>query len=1149
VFVSHTSELRDFPSGKSYVAAVERAITAAGHVSVDMADFPAADQPPAQLCADLVQGCDVYLGVLGTRYGSPVRDMPEKSYTVLEFDTATQERLDRLVFLLDTDAEDIGIPASALIDHEFGARQAAFRRRVQDSELTTQSFSSPAELGQLVERSLRELADTRQRIASEIVREQIPAEPQPVRDSRFVNPPPATVPAWFQDRQAEVGLLAKYVRDPGIAMVTVAGRGGIGKTAMVCRLLKGLEAGRIPDVEGDSAAITVGGIVYLSSKGVHKVEYPTLVADLLRLLPSDTAHRLQRLYQNPQQLPAEMMLAMLEAFPAGDPVVVLLDNLESVMDAEREALAEPALHKALSAVLTAPEHAVTVIATTRVIPAALLRVEPARQHKLRLEEGLGSPDAEIVLRALDGDGHLGLRDAPDALLDGLRRHTRGFPRALEAAKAILDGDETLTPRDLLDRTRRLSEDQVVRVLVGDAYELLDAPGKQVMQALSLYSTPVSAVGVDFLLRPVNPTTDAAPILSRLVRRQLVRFHDQHYSLHQVDREYACSQLPPGGPGDSPATFTLSGLQARAADYYSQIRTPRESWRTLEDVRPQLAEFGLRCDTDDYDAAATVLQGIDFGYLQVWGHYSTLIGLHERIHGKITDPTLNATHLTNLGICHISLGDYQRAIDLFTRALAIARDIGNRHSEGDALGNLGNCHFSLGDYQQAIELHTEALAIARDIGNRHSESAALGNLGTCQYRLGDYLRAIELHTEALAIARDIGNPQSECNALGNLGNCHFRLGDYQQAIELHTEALAIARKIGNRYSESAALGNLGTCHSSLGDYQQAIELHTQALAIARDIGKRQSEGNALGNLGTCQYRLGDYQQAIDLHTEALAIARDIGNRLYECNALGNLGNCHFSLGDYQQAIDLFTQALAIARDIGNRQSECNALTNLGTCHYRLGDYQQAIDLFTQALAIARDIGNRSSEAITLSDLGRTWLASDDARQALTLLEQAVGIADTTGDVEPAVKARSGLARAQLRLGDPAAALATAVAARELPDPAEEPTIRLVEGMALLELRQTDESVRAFSDALAAADALLALAESNVAALQARALALSGLAIATADPARASEAMQAFIHAGTITSAAGVATDTRRLLDTIAAHDRTGALAEVRAAQDR
>jgi Domain of unknown function (DUF4062) len=316
-----------------------------------MANFPAAGQPPAQLCADRVRGCEVYVGVLGTRYGSPVRDRPEVSYTELEFDAATEAGLDRLVFVLDTDA-DVGIPPSALIDREFGARQDAFRQRVQASELTTQTFASPDQLGRQVERSLRELADTRARIGIGIEREQVPAEPQPVRASKFVNPPPAIAPTWFQDRQVETGLLARYVNDPGIAMVTVAGRGGIGKTAMVCRLLKGMEAGRIPDIEGDQAAIAVGGIVYLSRNGVHKVNYPTLVADLLRLLPAEQAQRLQNRYQDPHHSPSELMLAVLETFPAGEPVVVLLDNLESVMDTEAETLAELALGEALAAVLT-----------------------------------------------------------------------------------------------------------------------------------------------------------------------------------------------------------------------------------------------------------------------------------------------------------------------------------------------------------------------------------------------------------------------------------------------------------------------------------------------------------------------------------------------------------------------------------------------------------------------------------------------------------------------------------------------------------------------------------------------------------------------------------------------------------------------------
>ena len=64
VFVSHTAELRP------YLTAVERAISAAGHVVVEMAGFPASADTSADLCAARVRECDVYLGVLGTRYGS-----------------------------------------------------------------------------------------------------------------------------------------------------------------------------------------------------------------------------------------------------------------------------------------------------------------------------------------------------------------------------------------------------------------------------------------------------------------------------------------------------------------------------------------------------------------------------------------------------------------------------------------------------------------------------------------------------------------------------------------------------------------------------------------------------------------------------------------------------------------------------------------------------------------------------------------------------------------------------------------------------------------------------------------------------------------------------------------------------------------------
>jgi len=188
-----------------------------------------------------------------------------------------------------------------------------------------------------------------------------------------------------------------------------------------------------------------------------------------------------------------------------------------------------------------------------------------------------------------------------------------------------------------------------------------------------------------------------------------------------------------------------------------------------------------------------------------------------------DRFLESTSLLNLGAMSLEEGRFDEAIDQSEAADVAARVVDARVVRLVTQGNIGWAYYKLGDLERALDLSTKAEALAAQLRDVSDQENELTNIGYIHMDDRRFDLAAQSFQRALQIAKNISAKQDIYNALRVLARLELQHGDFGKASDYAEQALKIAREAGNHVDELYPTLVQGQVAAQSGDTARAQQI--------------------------------------------------------------------------------------------------------------------------------------------------------------------------------------------------------------------------------------------------------------------------------------------------------------------------------------
>lgn len=267
--------------------------------------------------------------------------------------------------------------------------------------------------------------------------------------------------------------------------------------------------------------------------------------------------------------------------------------------------------------------------------------------------------------------------------------------------------------------------------------------------------------------------------------------------------------------------------------------------------------------------------------------------------------------------------------------------------------IGNTCADYGYYEIAIDYYTAALKVNREINYQDGIGSCYNNIGLVYSEQGIFDKAIACYMNALKINEATGNKINLSNNYNNIGLVHYEQGNYEKAAGYYQKSLQIDSARNDKQGISACYNNLGLVFAGQKLYEKAIGYYSMSYNISLEIKDKRGMAKCLNNMGHIYEKQGKYEKAIEHYLKSLKMGEELGDKNGIATVWSNLASLHTVIADssrsrhekqkhYNEAIVYGLKAYALAKEIAAITRVNAAALNLQKAYTKTGNAAKALE---------------------------------------------------------------------------------------------------------------------------------------------------------------------------------------------------------------